>query len=184
MFPYSPPQSTALWLQDIKKNIAPSSNLFVEPEALGVEGMAWLRASDTTHHHDTASPSQSGEQFGLKPLPLSGPGSCRFYSTRQLPSEKTLGPRELSYEIRGSHSAHSLSFDDERDFPFSSDLHHTHSTQAYDGQNFYSLVITDANEPPRKRKKASQLFKRLAGLGMRRKEHDPVDTRRPLVSVV
>lgn len=185
MFPYSPPQSTALWFHDIKQNIAPSANLFAEPEGLGAEGMAWLRASDDMHRLcDTASPSQSDEQFGLTPLPFSGPGPCRFYSTRRLASEKTLGPRELSYEVRGSYSAHSLSFDDERDFHFSSDLHHTHSTQAYEGQNFYSLVITpDANEPPRKRKKASQLFKRLAGLGMRRKEHDPVNARRPLVAV-
>ena len=180
MFPYSPPQSTALWSHNIKRNIAPSANLFSEPESLllGAEGMTWLRASDDMHYlGDTNSPSQSGEFVGLTSLPLSGPGPRRFYSTRQLPSEKVLGPRELSYELRGGLSVRSLSFD--------SDIHNPYSTQAYNAQPLYSLVITpDANGPSRlKRKKASQLFKKLAGLGMRRKE-DPVEYRSSMVAAV
>ncbi|KAJ5304049.1 Thioredoxin [Penicillium atrosanguineum] len=176
MFPYSPPQSTALWSHNIRKDIAPSANLFSEPESLlGAEGMAWLRANDDMHRlGDRNSPCQSDEHAGLTPFLLSGPGPRRFYSTRQLPSAKALGPRESSCELHSGLSVRSL--------PFDSDLHNPHSTQAYKAQT-YSLVITpDANGPARhKRKKASQLFKKLAGIGMRRKE-EPVEFRRPMVA--
>jgi hypothetical protein len=194
MFPYSPPQSNALWSHETTTDVATSNKLLSESGSfLGAEGMTWLRASDDVHHLcATTSPSQNDEHVGFTAVPLSGPAPQRFYSTRQLPSEKTIGPRELSYELRGDGdsgrlSVRSLSFDEERDVPLENDLHDIYSTQAYNAQNFYSLVITaDANAQPRhKRKRASQLFKRLAGLGMRRKEHD-FEKRldRPMVAAV
>lgn len=190
MFPYSPPQPNALWSHEIAKDIPLSDKVFSEPESfLGVEGMTWLRASDDIQRlYDTSSPSQSAELVGFSPVPLTGPGPRRFYSARQLPSEKTFGPRELSYELRGSRgsslhgglSVRSLSFDEERDFSFDNDSRDIHSTQAYNAQHFYSLVVTpDANAQPRhKRKRASQLFKRLAGLGIRRKDQESFQNRR------
>lgn len=187
MFPYSPPQSTNLWSDNIQRDMAPSANLISEPESLlGVEGMTWLRASDDIHClNDTNSPSQSGEYVGLTSLPLSGPGPRRFYSTRQLPSEKPLGPRELSYELRGSRGSSAHGGLSVRSLSFDNNLHNLHSTQAYNAQPLYSLVITpDANGPSRpRRKKASQLFKKLAGLGMRRKE-DPIECRSSIVAPV
>ncbi|KAJ5191739.1 uncharacterized protein N7498_010724 [Penicillium cinerascens] len=190
MFPYSPPQPNALWSHEIAKDIPLSDELFSEPESsLGVEGMTWLRASDDIKRlYDASSPSQSAEHVGFTPAPLSGPGPRRFYSTRQLPSKKRFGPRELSYKVRGSRgsslhgglSVRSLSFDEERDFSFDNDSRDVHSAQAYNAQNFYSLVVTpDANAQPRhKRKRASQLFKRLAGLGKRRKDQESFRNRR------
>ncbi|KAJ6107361.1 hypothetical protein N7523_008684 [Penicillium sp. IBT 18751x] len=175
MFPYSPPQPTAPWSHNIKRDLAPSADLVSEPESLlGAEGKAWLHASDDMHRlGDNTSTPHGDEHSGFN----SGPGPRRFYSTRQLSSEKALGPHESSYELHGSLSVRSLSFD--------RDLHNPHSTHTYNTQPLYSLVITPgANEPPRhKRKKASELFKKLAGLGMRRKE-DPIDYRSPMVAAV
>ncbi|KAJ5665056.1 uncharacterized protein N7477_007504 [Penicillium maclennaniae] len=179
MFPYSPPQSSAPWSHNIKRDLAPSADLFPEPESLlGAEGMAWLHASDDMHRlGDKISSSHGDEHVGLTSLLHSGPGPRRFYSTRQLPSEKAFGPHESSYELHGNLSVRSLSFD--------RDLHNPHSTQTYNTQPLYSFVLAPgANEPPRhKRKRASELFKKLAGLGMRRKD-DPVDCRSPMVAAV
>ncbi|OQD74440.1 hypothetical protein PENDEC_c011G00868 [Penicillium decumbens] len=177
MFPYSPPQSNALWSHAITTDIPPFGNLFIETESfLGAEGMTWLRANDDMQRFgDTTSPSQVDEQ--VVPPPATAP--LRFYSTRELSSEKTLGP-----SLHGGLSVRSLSFDDERDFPLDNNLHDIYSTQAYNAQTFYSLVVSpDANAQPRhKRKRASELFKRLAGLGMRRKGHDNIESRRHMVA--
>lgn len=200
LFPYSPPQADALWTHDHNNDFGSPAHVCPEQDSiLGAEGMTWLRASFDVHGlcepESPTSPSHQ-EHFDLTtvPVPALNLAPRRFYSTRQLPSEKTCRSRERARELRSSRessidgglSVRSLSFDEEKrdgSFPVwaERDLHDSYESDPIHSRAFYSVVISADNIPPgqrQRRNRASQLLRKLTGLGMRRREGEMGERRR------
>ena len=188
LFPYSPPQLETQWtyISDPPDHLLPGQDAF-----LGAEGMTWLRASLDIDRLEETNTSQNKPNPDPTPAPLPGPAPRRFYSTREAPSKKPLGSRDWSicdpntnpkHGFYNNRSLRSLSITDEKEpqkFPLR-ELDGSDSSDDSDNQQtIYSVVIPseDQEQPRHRRKRASQLFKRLAGLGIRRRE-DTVESRR------
>lgn len=193
LFPYSPPQTDALWAHDNTHDMKPLNQPLAERDiSLGVEGMTWLRASlDMQTRRDThSSPTDPTptQKNSLNPAPAA---PRRFYSTRQAPTKKNFaefsscevtGSRNSS--ICGSISVHSFSsFDEDGDEGEKS--YHGFYKLCVDGagatnpatvvpwnqETVYSVGLSPNDTQPRhKRKRASHLLKKLTGLGMRKRE--------------
>lgn len=195
LFPYSPPQLDTQWTRITD----PSDHLLPSDAFLGAEGINWLRASLDIHRLGeddyTADASEHESTVDATPAALPGPATHRFYSTRQPHSKKPFssrgwttfdGSNSSAMDLYGSRSLHSLSLATEkqsRDFPLlvSADRELQDSDSADELENhetIYSVVIPADDQPRHKRKRASELLKRLAGLGIRRKENETVESRR------
>lgn len=193
LFPYSPPQTDALWAHDDTHNMKPLNQPLAERDiSLGVEGMTWLRASLDMQacrdiHSSPTNPPPT-QKNSLNPAPAA---PRRFYSTRQAPTKKKLA-NFSAYEVTssrnssicGSISVHSFSsFDEDGDGEEKS--YHSFYKLCVDGagttnpatamprnqETVYSVGLSpDDAQPRHKRKRASHLLKKLAGLGMRKRE--------------
>lgn len=192
-FPYSPPQQHTQWtrINDPPEHLLPSADAF-----LGAEGMTWLRASLDIHRvgeDDYAAEHKPRPDTTQTALP--DPAPRRFYSTRQPPTKKPFssrgwtpfdGSNSPAMDLYGSCSLHSLSLatgKQSRDFSLlvSADRELQDSDSADELENnetIYSVVIPTDDQPRHKRKRATKLLKRLAGLGIRRKETETVESRR------
>lgn len=212
MFPYSPPQVDTLWphVKDIYSEL--SDALFPDTETetekgqdtdshthtLGVEGMTWLRASlDLPRLNVNTEKTPAGININVTAMPAAAPR--RFYSTRQ----PRANAKERGYDVAGagwgvSHSQ-TPSVDDAvslRSFSSVEDdgvgqrgfyqLRRSVSSgrleQSPQGQGqdpVYTIVSDTGN---RRRRKASHLLKKLAGLG-RRKYGDAFESGRIEVAV-
>ncbi|KAJ5994965.1 hypothetical protein N7481_001942 [Penicillium waksmanii] len=193
LFPYSPPQTDALWAHDDTHDLKPLNQPLAERDiSLGVEGMTWLRASlDMQTRRDIhSSPTNPPptQKNSLHPAPAA---PRRFYSTRQAPTKKKFA-NFSAYEVTssrnssicGSVSVHSFSsFDEDGDGEEKS--YHGFYKLCFDGadttnpatpvprnqETVYSVGLSpDDAQPRHKRKRASHLLKKLTGLGMRKRE--------------
>lgn len=193
LFPYSPPQTDALWTRDDTHEMKPLNQPLVERDiSLGVEGMTWLRASlDLQPRRDIHSSPTDQPPTQKNTFNPATAAPRRFYSTRQAPVKKNLADFS-AYEVTssrnssicGSISVHSFSsFDGDGDGEEKS--YHGFYKLSIDGagamnpatdvpQNqeaIYSVgLVPDDAQPRHKRKRASHLLKKLAGLGMRKRE--------------
>ncbi|KAJ5087773.1 hypothetical protein N7456_011389 [Penicillium angulare] len=205
-FPYSPPQMDTAWGRDTTQILEADDQLFAGDAFLGAEGITWLRASlDQSDHPwptSTAAQAKGSESesdrgtlgTGTGPCPGSDPAPRRFYSTRR--SNMNLGKAQLdTVEVHGSResgiyrglSMRDLSMDEERKrvHEFSYPVWMGDSDGDGDGdvlgeqQTFYNM---DGYGIPgrHRRKRASELLKKLTGLGMKRKD----DLERRAVEVV
>lgn len=191
LFPYSPPQADAQWVHgEDEDNTTPPDNLLERNAFLGAEGITWLRASLDIHrlgkHEYTTYPTESKDQVDVSSVPVSGPQPRRFYSTRRLPSEKIFQPHEWADDVASSRapsSVRSLSFDEEkRDMSIHDwahrNLHDHYSSKGLDNpEAIYSVVMPGA-QPRHRRKRASQLFKKLVGIRRKEDSHGSVENKR------
>lgn len=169
---------------------------------LGADGVTWLGASldmhrardpestnTTSNNKNTTHPQN---KINISTISVSDPQPHRFYSTRRLPSEKIFQPQEWAYEVassRGSSSspchatpARGLSFDEKRDIDMhdwaSRNLHDHYSSRGIDNsQTVYSVVALGTTQPRHRRKRASELLRRLVGR-RRKRESNGVGERR------
>lgn len=200
IFPYSPPQADAIWAHE-NNDLKPTIQPFTERDtSLGAEGMAWLRASldiptQPTRDIQTSysnPPSQQQQPSTTSHLAPATAAPRRFYSTRQAPKKKLTNwsayevTSSRSSSICGSVSVHSFSsFDADDDENVGEKSYHGFYQLAADPagntnpiavprnkETIYSIGLSpDDGQPRHKRKRASHLLKKLAGLGMRRREH-------------
>jgi hypothetical protein len=212
MFPYSPPQVDTLWphVKDIYSE--PSDALFPDTETekekdteshLGVEGMTWLRASLDIPRLNNTEKTPASININVTAMPAAAPR--RFYSTRQQPRAKEHGYNPVAGAgWDGSNSRTSV--DDAvslRSFSSVEDdgicqgsfhrLRRTVSSRGFEkhlqgkdqcpgqGQDPVYAIVSDAGH--RRRRKASQLLKKLAGL-RKKKDGDAFESRRVAVAVV
>ncbi|KAJ5737503.1 uncharacterized protein N7483_002628 [Penicillium malachiteum] len=198
-FPYSPPQvlDTA-WGRDTTQIFESDDQLFpTEDGFLGAEGMNWLRASLDQNNSDRESDWASSAQIKRgcmtsAPNTASGPAPRRFYSMRQSNKSKDVPTKDWdAFEVHGSResgiyrglSMRNLSMEEERKRAndFSYPVWMDRGSDSPNGdllrgkQSFYSEVQDGGRQ---RRKRASELLKKLTGLGMRRKDTD-VESRRP-----
>lgn len=209
MFPYSPPQVDTLW-PHVKDIYAESSDaLFPDTETetdnekdtdahthtLGVEGMTWLRASLDIPRLDNTEKTPASINVSVTAMPAAAPR--RFYSTRQQPCAKERGYDIAGAGWDGSHSR-TPSVDDAVSLQsFSSveddgtrqegfyQLRRSVSSRGFDqqqghGQDPVYTIVSGAGH--RRRRKASHLLKKLAGLG-KKKDADAFESRRVVVAV-
>lgn len=195
LFAFSPPQPEALWAHDNTHEIKPTIQPLTERDtSLGVEGMTWLRASldipaPREIHTSHTNPTSTQKPSTLHPSPATA-APRRFYSTRQAPTKKKLTnwsayevTSSRSSSIRGSVSVHSFSSFDEENGEEKSyhgfyqlcidadGADNTASAVPRNQQTVYSVGLSpDDAQPRHKRKRASHLLKKLAGLGMRKRE--------------
>lgn len=172
-FPYSPPQMDTAWGRDNTQIFeTPDESLFPTGDAfLGAEGITWLRAS-----LDMQSEQHTDTETDRKVAP--GPAPRRFYSVRQAKKDPLQWD---TVEVHGSResgiyrglSMRDLSMDEERKrangASYSVGEGISDSEDVCAPQGFYSL-LSDEVPVRHRRKRASELLKKLAGLGMRRKE--------------
>lgn len=199
LFPYSPPQPDAQWIQGEDEEGAltnPTSpdDLLERTGFLGAEGITWLRASldihracdyesatTTSNSNSTAQPKDGAY---ISTISVSGPQPRRFYSTRRLPSEKIFQPQEWAYEVASSRGSslslcdgtpvRGLSFEEKRDIDMhdwaNRNLHDHYSSRGVDNaEKMYSVGMSGDGQPRHRRKRASELLRRLVGR-RRRKE--------------
>ncbi|KAJ5287240.1 hypothetical protein N7478_002926 [Penicillium angulare] len=203
-FPYSPPQMDTAWGRDTTQILEPEEQLFAGDAFLGAEGITWLRASldqsDRPWPTSTAAQAKESESdrgcmtstlgTGTGPCPGSGPAPRRFYSTRR--SNLNLGkPQWDAVEVHGSResglyrglSMRDLSMDEERKRAHEFSYPVWMGDSDGDGdvlgeqQTFYNMDEIPARH---RRKRASELLKKLTGLGMKRKD----DLERRAVEIV
>ncbi|KAJ5084928.1 hypothetical protein NUU61_009507 [Penicillium alfredii] len=189
LFPYSPPQ---LDLQfPLGQSLPGSPRSKGQPQSpcaehvenshakasdtgLGAEGVTWLQASVDIQHLRQPDVGKDSSQRNGQKLPISsGPPLRRFYSDCQL--LKAFASQGLvtdaPWESRDSSifrnaSRGSLATEDtSRDIPDLYRARHHHPT-------IYSMAAPSV-QPGHKRGRASQLLRKLAGLGMWRKVTDP-----------
>jgi hypothetical protein len=204
MFPYSPPQIDTLWPHVKEIYYESSDALFPDTgtetekdtDTLGVEGMTWLRASlDIPRLNTEKIPASIN--INVTAMPAAAPR--RFYSTRQP------GAKERGYDVAAttwnvSHrrapcvddavslrSFSSVEGDGVRQGGFyqlrrsvSSGGLEQHPQGQGQGQDHVYAIVSDAGH--RRRRKTSQLLKKLAGLG-RKKDGDAFESRRVEVAV-
>ncbi|KAJ6007674.1 hypothetical protein N7540_011650 [Penicillium herquei] len=192
-FPYSPPQvlNTA-WGRDTTQIFESDDQLFPTEDGFGAEGMDWLRASlDIQNNSDRVS-DWAGAQtksgcMTSAPNTASGLAPRRFYSMRQSNKSKdTSSTRDWdAFEVHGSResgiyrgfSMRDLSMEEERkranDFSYHVWMDRGSNSPDGDllhGRQTFDSVVQDGGR--QRRKRASELLKKLTGLGMRRKDTD------------
>lgn len=201
-FPYSPPQLDLGWgfgqeprpiTAPVTETMSPSNTF------LGAEGMAWLHGGLDGAGMDDVGGKEDHAGMVSAPSTALGPPNAlprRFYSTRKLPSESRSKSRDWAgfdvcesrdSIIHTSLSMQSIGVDDEEkhahDFAYPIWDEQDSDSDSFNGfdnhQGFYSLRMPgEEQEPtPQRRRKASQLLKKLTGLGTRRKETEVVDKR-------
>ncbi|KAJ5573604.1 uncharacterized protein N7459_008031 [Penicillium hispanicum] len=192
LFPYSPPQLNAQWTPSNDHDSEPLDTPLPETKTasfLGVEGTTWPRASldlPRPREHDARMTSAPGTSTGP---PASSPAPRRFYSTRQAPRKRTSEwpAAELDSSSRDSLADYGGLATDSlvqppHDFPFrpwtGQDARPFQMAGVESHENVYSIVIPAETGPRHRRKRASHLLKKLAGLGMRRKEGETSEGRR------
>ncbi|KAJ5752090.1 hypothetical protein N7520_009007 [Penicillium odoratum] len=184
-FPYSPPQFETHWERDTTQIVESSD--FPESDAfLGAEGINWLRASLDLHNwNTTAQPTRNFLTSAPNTAVDSGPAPRRFYSTRQKPAAKAKWDGLDAHESRESGiyrglSMNNLSIDPEKhasDFSYPVWTESGHSPDAVGNTLTFYDIMPDA--PARhRRKRASELLKKLTGLGTRRKESGMAESRK------
>lgn len=170
---------------------------------LGVEGMTWLRASlDIPRLNIITEKTPANININVTAMPAAAPR--RFYSTRQQPRAKHGFDRVVSAGWDGSHSR-TPSVDDAvslRSFSSVEDvgirqgsfyqLRRTVSSHGFEqnqqgegegqrqGQDPVYAIVSDAGH--RRRRKASHILKKLAGLG-KKKDGGAFESRRVAVAV-
>ncbi|KAJ5177027.1 uncharacterized protein N7482_002904 [Penicillium canariense] len=180
LFPYSPPQVDSLW-PHVQDTYFESDALFAETDALGAEGLTWLRASLDVHRIGEADlavdpeKTKTSDRININVTAMPAAAPCRFYSIRQ-PRAKESGAARwaeshgLAPRLYSSVSAHSfLSAQDIASHGGFHQMRHCDSSNSLRQENHapvYSLVLPDGAR--RRRRKASHLLKRLAGLGRKR----------------
>lgn len=212
MFPYSPPQVDTLWprVKDIcfesSEGLFPETETETETETekeihvdahtatntLGVEGMTWLRASlDIPHLQKSASIN-----VNVAAMPTAAPR--RFYSTRQ-PRAKECGYSTASAGWDLSHSrttsvddavslrSFSSADDDDEGVPHRGfyQLRRSVSSGGLRGDEQRELdpVYKIVSGGQSRRRKASHLLKKLAGLGRRKDVDGGFEGRRVAIAV-
>lgn len=203
LFPYSPPQPDARWIHEEDEEEEHGINNPTSPDGvlernaiLGAEGITWLRASLDVHRacdHESITTknkprtAQPKDQVNLSTVSVTGPQPRRFYSTRRLPSEKIFQPQEWAYEVASSRGsslcdgtpARGLSFDEKRDIDIhdwaNRNLHDHYSSKGLEKAGAMYSVAMPGPQPGHRRKRASELLRKL--VGRRRKEGVGVERR-------
>ncbi|KAJ5381731.1 uncharacterized protein N7496_004159 [Penicillium cataractarum] len=213
MFPYSPPQVDTLWPHVKDIYFESSDGLFPETETeteteteiekeihvdahstantLGVEGMTWLRASlDIPHLKKSASIN-----VNVTAMPTAAPR--RFYSTRQLRGKEcgyttaSAGwqlPHSRTPSVDDAASLRSFSSaEDEEGVPHRDfyQLRRSVSSGGLQGGHQQRLdpVYAIVSGGQSRRRKASHLLKKLAGLGRRKDVDGGFEGRRVAIAV-
>lgn len=197
IFPYSPPQADAIWAHENNELKPTIQSLTERDTSLGAEGMAWLRASvhipsqPTRDIQTSYSNPPTQQQPTTSHLAPATAAPRRFYSTRQAPKKKLTNwsayevTSSRSSSICGSISVHSFSsFDADEDENVEKSYHGFYQLAADPAGNSNPIAVPrnketihsiglspDDGQPRHKRKRASHLLKKLAGLGMRKREH-------------
>ncbi|KAJ5626819.1 hypothetical protein N7528_004246 [Penicillium herquei] len=184
-FPYSPPQllDTA-WGRDTTQIFESDDQLFPTEDAFLGEGMNWLRESLDIQNNSDRVNDWAGAQtkrgcMTSAPNTASGPAPRRFYSMRRNKSKDAFPTRDWdAFEVHGSResgiyrglSMRDLSMEEERKRAndFSYPVWMDRGSDSPDGQTNFDSGVQDGGR--QRRKRASELLKKLTGLGMRRKD--------------
>ncbi|KAJ6110029.1 hypothetical protein N7486_002264 [Penicillium sp. IBT 16267x] len=196
-FPYSPPLIETTWAQDNTQILKSPDDHFPESDFLGAEGITWLSANldiqnNSEHWTSSSVVDLPKDRNCLTSVPntANGPGPAprRFYSTRAKTNpvqSREMKSREWdAFEVHGSRepglyrgfSVGNLS-EEKRPGDFSYPVWGKDGDSPDSLGNALGLYDMSGVPPRHRRKRASELLKKLTGLGMKRKESGVVEGR-------